>query len=438
MVVLTRKIRQKGISLLETLLVIGIALMVTSIIIGSLNLSLNAHKNRFASEHMMAFSAAMKRYIGVYSGHIANTVTTAQPFLITRNMLVGEGLLPDNFSLRNAYGQAVCGVVTRSDDNSIHAFAISEGGRVLEDHELASIVGLIGGEGGALYAGNAGTVRGSSGSWSIASNQITATNQLGANCAGEAGAIAAEAGHFAQKVSLNAGLYADSYLSRNSIDGHDEANRMDTDLDMNNHSIVNVGNLQVTGTLSANEIVATERLIGGEYLEIDGLAAGGTACSSKGLVGIDNDGNLLKCTNGIWSSFSSVPTGMISFFNLPSCPTGWVEANGQNNTRDMRGMFARSRDFGRGMDADGDRAVGHYQGDAIRNIEGRWSPGEHGGRSGKGYTVTGAMRAMVGGDPTEKSGGGPGAKIHFDASRQVNTASDNRPKNVAMLACQKR
>ena len=44
MVVLTRKIRQKGISLLETLLVIGIALMVTSIIIGSLNLSLNAHK----------------------------------------------------------------------------------------------------------------------------------------------------------------------------------------------------------------------------------------------------------------------------------------------------------------------------------------------------------------------------------------------------------
>ncbi len=436
--IFTRRRNQKGISLLETLLVIGIAALVTAIILGSFNLSLGAKKNRLAAGHMMAFSAAMKRYIGVYSGRIASAVTETQPFLVTRDMLVGEGLLPENFTLRNAYSQTVCGVVTRFSDNSLHAFAISEGGRVLEDHDLATIVGLIGGEGGALYAGNAGTVRGSSGSWSIVSNQITAANQLELNCAGEAGTIAAEAGHFAQKIALNAGLYADAYLSRNGVDGHEEANRMETDLDMGSHSIVNVGNLQITGTLSANEIVATGRLTGGEYLEIDGLASRGSACSSKGLIGIDNAGDLMMCQDGRWGDLGSVPSGMVSFFNLASCPAGWVEANGQNNTRDMRAMFARSRDFGRGMDADGDRAVGSYQGDAIRNIEGRWSPGEHGGRSGKGYTVTGAMRAMAGGDPTEKSGGGPGAKIHFDASRQVNTASDNRPKNVAMLACQKR
>jgi Tfp pilus assembly protein PilE len=435
--ILFRRRNQKGITLLETLLVIGIAALVTAIILGSLTLSLGAQKSRLAAGHMMAFSAAMKRYIGIYSGRIALALTSSQPFLVTRDMLVGEGLLPANFTLKNAYSQAVCGVVVRSDENNLHAFALSEGGRVLEDHDLAAIVSLIGGEGAALYAGSAGTVRGSGGSWQMAANQMTAANQLGLNCAGEAGTIAAQAGHFAQKIALDAGLYADAYLSRNGVDGHEEANRMETDLDMGNHSIVNVGNLLVTGTLSANEIVATGRLTGGEYLEVDGLATRGAACSSKGLIGIDNAGDLMMCQNGRWGDLGAVPSGMVSFFNQASCPAGWVEADGQNNTRDMRAMFARSRDFGRGMDADGDRVPGSYQGDAIRNIEGRWSPGEHGGRSGKGYTVTGAMRAMVGGDPTEKSGGGPGAKIHFDASRQVNTASDNRPKNVAMLACQK-
>jgi len=45
-----------------------------------------------------------------------------------------------------------------------------------------------------------------------------------------------------------------------------------------------------------------------------------------------------------------VPTGAIQAFNLASCPTGWIAANGSNGTPDLRGEFIRGLDSGRGVD----------------------------------------------------------------------------------------
>lgn len=153
-------------------------------------------------------------------------------------------------------------------------------------------------------------------------------------------------------------------------------------------------------------------------------------------------------------SAGGVPTGMVMYYSSPSAPTGWIECNGATipnsgstanlyaflqsagnpfggagKIPDLRGRFIRSNG------SDGTYSSGTFgatQGDAIRNITGVVS--------GNSMFFDGASGAFALG--TTKTGGQPPATANnrtddfsFDASRVVPTASENRPANVALLAC---
>lgn len=95
---------------------------------------------------------------------------------------------------------------------------------------------------------------------------------------------------------------------------------------------------------------------------------------------------------------------------------------------DLRGEFIRGWDNGRGIDAG--RAIGTKQGDAIRNITGSVAQRVMGITSGSGaISVTSTASSLYGG------GGGTGGILSFDASLQVPTASENRPRNVSFMFC---
>ena len=157
--------------------------------------------------------------------------------------------------------------------------------------------------------------------------------------------------------------------------------------------------------------------------------------------------------------------GEVAFFASSTPPSGWLKANGAAVSRttyaalfaaigttfgagdgrttfnlpDLRGEFLRGLDEGRNIDRG--RRLGTAQGDAIRNITGKLD----GSAMGSGNQVLEGKMIASGAIGTtyqqrQWSGdqGGWGEQsvsFDFDASRVVPTANENRPRNVALLAC---
>lgn len=159
-----------------------------------------------------------------------------------------------------------------------------------------------------------------------------------------------------------------------------------------------------------------------------------------------------------------VPSGAVLYFAGQSAPAGWLKANGAAVSRtayaalfaaigttygagdgrntfnlpDLRGEFIRGWDDGRGIDLG--RVLGSAQGDAIRNITGSIDTGSHNGQQlFDEATATGALaisrRQWKKWTGDSGDGGNNPAAFDFDASRVVPVAAENRPRNIALLAC---
>jgi microcystin-dependent protein len=161
---------------------------------------------------------------------------------------------------------------------------------------------------------------------------------------------------------------------------------------------------------------------------------------------------------------AAAPAGAVVPFAMSNPPTGWLECNGAYLQRaaysalfnaigtrfgsgsttfrlpDLRGQFLRGWDHGRGVDAG--RALGSSQSDAIRNITGAVTFLGTSGSSSTMNTETtqGALDAdaEVSAGATQltpSTSSGWRQVLRLDASDQVPTAAENRPKNVALMFC---
>lgn len=173
-------------------------------------------------------------------------------------------------------------------------------------------------------------------------------------------------------------------------------------------------------------------------------------------VTVDSTGNVTVAGNLTVSGnfVGGVPAGTIIHVAMNSAPTGYLKANGAAvsrtvyatlfaaigttfgsgdgsttfNVPDLRGEFIRGWDDGRGVDSG--RGIGTAQGDAIRNITGSF----YGQETFSGFA--GAFVAGPAGANTRPNNGTANTRsVNFDASLAVPTASENRPRNVALLAC---
>lgn len=162
-----------------------------------------------------------------------------------------------------------------------------------------------------------------------------------------------------------------------------------------------------------------------------------------------------------------IPSGAVMYFAGQTAPTGWLKANGAAVSRstyaalfaaigttygagdgrstfnlpDLRSEFVRGWDDGRGIDSG--RAFGSAQSDAIRNIKGSIEALYSGYRYTLYTKADGAFGTEFddGVSATFSSSKGDSdhnnrkKRVVFDASRSVPTADENRPRNIALLAC---
>jgi microcystin-dependent protein len=156
--------------------------------------------------------------------------------------------------------------------------------------------------------------------------------------------------------------------------------------------------------------------------------------------------------------------GMVATFAMNSPPAGWLKANGQAVSRttyaalfsaigttfgvgdgsttfnlpDLRGEFMRGWDDGRGIDSG--RAFGSAQSFAIQNITGTAdfvANGSTGNQIVSSASGSMSIASVAGGDlrTTAGAAASTGRRLTLDASTQVQTAAETRPRNIALLAC---
>jgi len=227
-----------------------------------------------------------------------------------------------------------------------------------------------------------------------------------------------------------------------------------------------------TGASTINDGVGVVSLVGGALSALQGgeMAAGGEAFIQWNSTVGTGSYVLLFCTGAALQIMPpSKPNhavnngqliGSVSFFAMPSAPIGWLKANGAAISRtiyaalfsaigttygtgdgsttfnlpDLRGEFLRGYDDGKGLDSD--RAFGSSQTDAIRNITGiittdnGWMFTSFSGA----FKPSGATSALTK-NATTTGTTSTYAAFQFDASASVPTAPENRPVNVALLAC---
>lgn len=182
---------------------------------------------------------------------------------------------------------------------------------------------------------------------------------------------------------------------------------------VNNKGITTEGEIKggtVRGqTVTGGTVRSDGRLTAGEYLQLNGIANAGTHCSPDGLVGRDNSGAILQCQSGAWSGFESYPVGSPIPWPSATPPQGYLLMNGQSfscsrypqlaraypgcKLPDLRGVFIRGWDNGKGLDGDRNRQLLSYQADqsGVYHERGGWLKGHH---SGMPYWAQGSTTEM--------------------------------------------
>lgn len=135
------------------------------------------------------------------------------------------------------------------------------------------------------------------------------------------------------------------------------------------------GNIVASGNITASKTIY------GQYLKPTQAVTAGATCSEVGLLARDSVGQILSCVSGIWSP--EQPVGAPIPWPSATPPSGWLICNGQTfNTAqypllakaypsgrlpDLRGVFIRGLDQGRGVDPDSTRAALSTQADSLQN-----------------------------------------------------------------------
>lgn len=260
---------QRGVTLLELIVVIGILASVMTGLAKWSDMYVESTKETVAGQHMAAVGDAANAYLKDNYATVSAAATATTPVLITVDMLRTTGYLQNGFSVNNNYGQTLCVLVLKPSSTTLLGLVVAEGGTTIADLDLGNVAVAIGAPGGGIYTTATTTIAGAMGGWTTPVGNFANVNTSGKKCDGStAGAPTLAAGHPFMALWFANGDPSSAFLYRNAVAGHTELNTMNTPL-----------------------IMAS-------------VQTSGAACTNTGAIAQDGTGALLTC-QGTWKPSGS-------------------------------------------------------------------------------------------------------------------------------------
>ena len=259
--------RNRGFSLLEIVLVLGIAALMSVLIMTTWQQSAERIRAKSVGDKLQIITEAAKLYVKANATALQTLAPTGGALVIPAGKtsatgaipsgpaglksLQGGGFLPLSFIDTNAFGQnTVLLVKKNSSGNGLEALVTTYGGREMPDAMLGHAANSVGARAGYVpetyvQASDVGQVIGNYGGW-----------RTDASSWGPASTRPAQ-GHLQTTLAFDDSALLADYLYRDDI-GIPEANRMNTNIDMNNNDINKVDQISA-GTTGTVEVVGNMR-----------------------------------------------------------------------------------------------------------------------------------------------------------------------------------
>lgn len=380
--------KQQGFTALETLIVLIVATLVATTVPPLYGRYIDGQSNRVAGEQMRAVADAAAQYIKDNYAVVVANATPSVPAIITTAMLRSAGYLQPGFSDLNAYGQGYRVMVLEPTPNKLQTLIVTQNGEVIKGMSLLSIAKQIGAKGGYVSADNPNVATGSFGGWTTTLapygvapgaghlatalffedgalvndylyrhavpgkpelQQMHAAIDMRGNNLNNAGTVnaatAAITGNASVAGTLSAGqanITGNARVAGETYTGGWFRSRNDSGWYNETHS----GGWYMTdptwvrsyadkgiytgGEVRAGKLTSTGRTEIGEFLQLNGIAVEGAACTPNGLVGRNAAGSTLSCQSGVWKGSGAAEFLVTNCVEhnwqrcTPVCPSGYT------------------------------------------------------------------------------------------------------------------
>lgn len=232
-------------------------------------------QKRQAADQLAQVSRAAAAYVRKHQTTLLGSTTATSGPMITTDPLVTEQFLPAGFKGKNAWGQSYQVYFRQPSANAIQAVVLTTGGLGHDPGQpkfgtaiVPSAATMAGGSGGYIPTGaitgqSTGVLQGAYGGWTLDLASV--------------GVPTPGAGHLGTLSTYDSSSLGQDFLYRVAVPGHAELNQMQTELDMTDHAIRKV-----------QEVQFIARTLGTETCDAD----------TEGRVFLDTNQGLYICRNG--------------------------------------------------------------------------------------------------------------------------------------------
>lgn len=229
---------QGGFTLIEVLIALIVGIGLTVLAVGMMERSQRRTDNANAGEWLRIVAGAARAYEKANRDAIIAAAGPATPVSVTPAQLAS--FLPAGFSTTNTFGQSFTVRFIEPTPNMIDGLVMTTGGDTLSGLDLFNVANAAGGGGGYIDPSNPTQGRGPGGNW---------TRALAPFGGGTGAGRSAYALFYDAAIAL--GGTEGEFLSRVSVAGKPELNRMSAAIDMANNNVTNAGAI-TAGTVSGN------------------------------------------------------------------------------------------------------------------------------------------------------------------------------------------